>query len=477
MSSVEKMEQSLFSRFCGLVLASAAGLLGVGCASNRPPPPFEVHSASVIATHHLGSALSGPVAGKESAINYGDALDIRVRWFALEQFDCRDLPLLASKATLVTANLADQAVLPATSLTSNARIGWLGAIPAEDAIAFFNPSRYFEIGRIRSALPRGTTVSFRALEAGGIADQTLGTSQPRFVELNVSRISASGDENPQIALGIEDSARLSRSDSAKWPAGVYQYELVLVDDPLKGFPQNLLLIVPFRFAGSPNRAVAAFVTISKAGNDAGFKDAVARCKEDLEANQTASVNPLWTLGLSRALGELDDPSRRRAALVYLAEQGNARICEDTAMLADDALLGQIADAVKRDVPTAIKNGSFPQYSWILDRAAIAAMQPMLAKATLPQELFAVLTEHFGEPGRHSAAVDEIMRGTSGESELHSKLISENYIYLEDSSPASRVRAFEWLSAQKLAPAGFDPLGSPKARRQALDQALAEGGGQ
>ena len=93
------------------------------------------------------------------------------------------------------------------------------------------------------------------------------------------------------------------------------------------------------------------------------------------------------------------------------------------------------------------------------------------------ELFAVLTEHFGEPGRHSAAVDEIMRGTSSGGELRRKLISENYIYLEDSSPSARVRAFEWLRAQKLAPAGFDPLGSPKQRRQALDQALSAGGAQ
>src|SRR5208282_6825231 len=107
---------------------------------------------------------------------------------------------------------------------------------------------------------------------------------------------------------------------------------------------------------------------------------------------SAIVNPQWTLGLVRALNELDDSSRRRAALVYLAEQGDARLCEDVAMLADDALLSQIAVAVKRDAPAAINSGDLGQYAWILDRSAIAAMQPLLAKATLPPELFAVLTE-------------------------------------------------------------------------------------
>ncbi len=133
-----------------------------------------------------------------------------------------------------------------------------------------------------------------------------------------------------------------------------------------------------------------------------------------------------------------------AALVYLAGQGDARLCEDVAMLADDALLNQIATAVKHDAPAAINGGDLAAYAWILDRSAIGAMQPLLAKAALPPELFAVLTEHFGEPGRHSAAIDEIMRGTTNGSELHEKLVSENYIYLEDSSPAARVRAFEWL---------------------------------
>jgi hypothetical protein len=453
------------------------GLLSSACSSNRQPPPFEIHSAGTLSSHHLGTPLSGPLAGKESSISFTDALDIRVRWFALERFDCHNLPLLASKATLVTANLSNQAVLPSTSLTSDARVGWFKNTTAEQAILNANPSRLFEIGQSRGALPNGDTISFRAFDMGSARDQTLLSAEPRFVELSLSRLpsnSLGATASLQIALGIEDSAahQTSQSDASSWPTGVYKYEMALLDDPIKGFPQNLLLIVPFRFAGPPNQAVAVFVTILGAGNDAGFKDAVARCKSDLQISPSAVVNPLWTLGLLRALNELDDSNRRRAALVYLAEQGDAQFCQDTAMLADDALLRQIATAVRRDAPAAINQGNLGQYAWILDRSAISAIQPLLSKEALPPELFAVLTEHFGEPGRHAAAVDEIMRGTSSADELRQKLVSENYIYLEDSSPAARVRAFEWLGAQKLAPAGFDPLGSPKQRRQALDQALA-----
>ena len=38
--------------------------------------------------------------------------------------------------------------------------------------------------------------------------------------------------------------------------------------------------------------------------------------------------------------------------------------------------------------------------------------------------------------------------------------------------AARVRAFEWLGARGLAPAGYDPLASRQERRAALDAAMA-----
>jgi hypothetical protein len=50
-------------------------------------------------------------------------------------------------------------------------------------------------------------------------------------------------------------------------------------------------------------------------------------------------------------------------------------------------------------------------------------------------------------GRFKLHVEEILRGLTGSADLQNRLIAENYIYLEDSSPASRVRAFigtSWL---------------------------------
>jgi hypothetical protein len=100
------------------------------------------------------------------------------------------------------------------------------------------------------------------------------------------------------------------------------------------------------------------------------------------------------------------------------------------------------------------------------------MQGPLFKSQLSPELLEILTLYMGETGRHAAALDEVMRGVTSRNALDQRLVSENYIYLQDSSPAYRARAFDWLKARNLAPANFDPLGAPKARREALDQALS-----
>ena len=99
------------------------------------------------------------------------------------------------------------------------------------------------------------------------------------------------------------------------------------------------------------------------------------------------------------------------------------------------------------------------------------MSEQSAITILPGELSAILTLHAGEAGRHAGALDEAIRTSATREQFNLRLIAENYIYLEDSSPASRVRAFDWLFAQGRSPAGYDPLGPAKDRRAALERAL------
>ena len=63
-----------------------------------------------------------------------------------------------------------------------------------------------------------------------------------------------------------------------------------------------------------------------------------------------------------------------------AGQGEARLCEDVAMLADETVLSQISESVKRDAPATIDAANLDQYTWILDRSALQAMQPLLLRS-------------------------------------------------------------------------------------------------
>ena len=89
---------------------------------------------------------------------------------------------------------------------------------------------------------------------------------------------------------------------------------------------------------------------------------------------------------------------------------------------------------------------------------------------LPPELASILAVQTGQAGRTAGSLDEVLGNATSQQDMQNRLAAENYIFLEDSSPSARVRAFDWLVAQHLAPAGYDPLAPARQRRKALDQA-------
>jgi hypothetical protein len=103
---------------------------------------------------------------------------------------------------------------------------------------------------------------------------------------------------------------------------------------------------------------------------------------------------------------------------------------------------------------------------------------MQAAARFPRELAAVLLSHTGQAGRNASSMAEILNGLSDREELQRRLVAENTQYLEDSSPAARIRAYDWLSARQKAPPGYDPLAPSRQRRDALEKAqnLSPAGG-
>jgi hypothetical protein len=458
----------------------ALAVLG-GCQSAGNSGAMTLPHALISVAHYYGTPLSGPqvVPANTTA---ADALDVRVDWFALEQADVRSLPLLGSQARLVTAQRGGLAVMPAAKFTSDARVQWIAPDAARKSLAAMSAGPMAAFGKLRTALPHGVNASFSAVDLTSVADDTLGQLRQPRVEIDISRPAAvAGVEQLQVGVAVEDFSSLAEAHGATTQPGnasrlVFQREVALLDHPFDQKPIAALIAVPFEFTQTSNHWVVAVVTIAPAGNDPAFAALLAQCQTDLKSSGIAAVSSTQAADLVQAVDLLGNASRRRATLVYLAGESGAALCEDTVLVADDALLAHLAAAVEHDAKSALASGDLAGLGWRMDRAAIFSMLPLLDKATLPDELSTVLTLHLGEPGRHAAALDEVMQQATSRDDLDRRLIAENYIYLEDSSPAARVRAFDWLKAHQQAPAGFDPLASPKQRRLALDQALSTGSG-
>ena len=114
---------------------------------------------------------------------------------------------------------------------------------------------------------------------------------------------------------------------------------------------------------------------------------------------------------------------------------------------------------------------------LLDRTALQAMCRAAESETLTPELQSVLALHTGDVARRPDAILAMLGQVGDSPSLRQRLIAENYIALEDTSPAARVRAYDWLAAHDRAPAGFDPLADAKSRRAAIDQAMTQLGDQ
>jgi hypothetical protein len=83
----------------------------------------------------------------------------------------------------------------------------------------------------------------------------------------------------------------------------------------------------------------------------------------------------------------------------------------------------------------------------------------------------MLSARFGEAGRDPGSLGELAAASPSRADFETRVLAENLLLLDDASPASRVRAFEWLSSRNGAPQGYNPLGNPAERRAAIDAHL------
>jgi hypothetical protein len=453
------------------ISASVALLAAIGCHKPyRPPPPLPQPTTLFTVDSYLGNLLSGPTAGNAPVALPDDALAVHVTFLALELMPSVSYSPVGAQAVFFSSSGdgGGGAILPAGELTRNATIGQLKFpedLPAD--LRAVHAGRITAMATLDGALPPGVTAEFTALDPETASD----SDARRCVQVLVSR-PANPTASPQIALVLKDT-------STDIPPTL-RTEKAVFDLPHQD-RTNTALVVPFRFDSATSRAVAILIQISPGNSDASHIAAtvntLTRITTRLSTTQPALATgeaDAWS-AVNAAVQSLSPAASRRSSLAFLADQTGATLCEDLAMEADDTVLAQLVTDIQAKV--ANKNNSLPDpnVGWLLDHTALQLLAKLSDDAAngngkISPELLAVLTTHTGEVGRHSSSLSELLRGLSTRDELTNRLLAGNLIFLEDSSPASRVRAFDWLSARHHAPAGYDPLGPGKARREALERA-------
>jgi hypothetical protein len=179
--------------------------------------------------------------------------------------------------------------------------------------------------------------------------------------------------------------------------------------------------------------------------------------------------PGVSVALESAMLGLRSSATRRSALVFLASSTGASFTQDLALVAGDDVLSAVTSRATTELAASPASDDVA-LGWVIERASFTSIAPTLEEGGLAAEIEAALTRHAGEVGRHATTLLTVARESDGLEAFHRRVIAENFLFLEDSSPASRTRAFDYLSRRGLAPAGFDPLGSRAARRSALIQA-------
>jgi len=457
---------------CGLVLSWIGG-----CRSSTSPPagPQILISDRVFA----GTIVSGPT---DTAIELSPSAIARVhvRWIALENVPAEVLPPINTQSRLIIAPDSSTVLPPSGRLTRQVRFA-----SGDQAAAFINAlqtgalGQSVEIASETTLLVPGTTAQIGMLPANAPADA------PPIISVFVSPASAAPATTPpnEATIGVQVAAHPASDDedapqpSADGPASrlLLARETALVDAVRFADGAQFVAAVPVRATDSPWRAVAAIATVTHAPADdtelealrAELAESAALARAGLDASPLG-VGPT----LRSALAALGAPESVRPALLLLTSLSSARIAGDMCLVADDealaALAGQTLEYVNPDTPPTL-----PELQWFLDSRALLFMCQAAQQEALPLELQAVLALHTGELARRPDFIAELLQQVGSTDALVERSIAENLIALEDSAPAARVRAYDWLAARNRAPAGYDPLADARSRRDAIDQAMQQ----
>lgn len=470
------------------------------CATKKPVQPLSAEGIRTRHGHYVGNPLAGAQAVPQPFIQQ-DALAVHIRLIGMEQPLRPELEPLAAHARLLTTLEGETPFLATPSVTQPARYGM--GVEAEALVQEIDAGargRIIELADFHGVVCAGVT-TYQELTLGSQAAGNLQRLRVAVYRPTSTPAGATTQPSPppvQLALLVQKPrspgpapaappAAHSEGDQmsgvtvpAPASEAVLTRETALISQSIDATGQSVVLLTPFTASGTQIQSIATVIELSLPSADHAFEVASVAMLADLQAAASAAATrpaalmpeALDRVFVTSVIDAMTYGENRRAAVVYLAGQTDAHLAEQTAMTADDDFLNQfslaIADAIGRqDIWTR------PQAGWLLDRISFEMLARTTIKRRLSPELTGVLLTLAGEAGRSPAAMEQILVNLSTRKDFENRLIAENFIALEDSSPAARVRAYDWLKAHACQPAGYDPLGEAHQRSAAIEKALDE----
>ncbi len=486
-------------------------ILGLGawnsCAAPKKAPlaPKALHLPEALELRsglHLGSILSGPQQGERKA---DQLVTCRIDVVLLRAAANEWLQPLASDLRLVADLNGQGPVQGGSRLAVGAR--WAHGADAESAWAAIQAGDWGDSLAMEPAsalIPAGTTFTLHlaAPETIEDPDNFLGEWPDRGAvekSLAVALSNRGGREEHALVAGFalgnlvraEGDVEMTQvpSEGGRPGSDFLRKEWILPSRSPNLTGDPVLWLLPSPFELGPAKTVAVLVrtqTFDPESRDTeaseGVELALAQWIEagsQKEMMEPESEEQAWLRQLMRAMqnatdakvaysnGNAGKAEALRRALVYHCNLVDLPLGLDLCLTADESMLVDWVTLVPDQ-----EWGTAAAMGWALERAAWVQLARSMVKENLPDALGALVLRHGGEAGNYPSILEDAARSSIDFATFQKRLEQENRMFLEDASPAARVRAFDWLKRRGGAPPDWDPLDAKKKRRAVLSSWLA-----
>ena len=512
-----------------LALGICVGLIATGCGSQQKNALIRPPTVNAELGHFVGSSLSGARQPVPDNLGRDGVWVVEGRVVAVTQLPVSGFQRIGPLARLVIAYRGAAPVVASTRLTSSVAIQ---SLPATDDSLPGEPKTRQDLGNFTGGVANATTASFsvglptipqptndqlpfrsrvavqisraaidrskaatrpvaikskptspsksiRATSGPSSHPATTASSQPVNEPAEYILTIVGDDLVADAASGEPARSASGKSTSSNPPATTLSRELAVLHRVLDHGRDHFLLAVPFAFVDS--NAVGLVFDISIDAN--ASVEAQAKAAEALRAGaksaaeelaRQATTAPIGTsqqVLIATALRSLKQGGEStRGTLNYLASQAGASFASELALVADDKMLNQLKAEVLKQVGDQTQREP-SETALLLERASAEVLNQQRSSGTdsLSSAVLGTLDSYAGEVGHQPDALIAVIRQAASVAELSNRLLAENRIYLEDTSPPARVRAFDWLKSKRIDLGSYDPLASGRDRRAALEK--------